>query len=93
MSAGLARYADGIPGGLDVAGHFKFQCIIVTEMQYLQISEFPLYPMRKNGGGEHETDSIVSDRGQLTLPANVRKRFGIKNGGAIIVEERGMNWF
>jgi AbrB family looped-hinge helix DNA binding protein len=31
---------------------------------------------------------IVSNRGQLTLPANVRKRFGIKNGGAIILEER-----
>ena len=31
---------------------------------------------------------IVSHRGQLTLPANLRKRFGIKNGGAIILEER-----
>ncbi|MHC1727652.1 MAG: AbrB/MazE/SpoVT family DNA-binding domain-containing protein [Syntrophobacteraceae bacterium] len=31
---------------------------------------------------------IVSNRGQLTLPAKVRKRFGIKNGGAIILEER-----
>lgn len=31
---------------------------------------------------------IVSNRGQLTLPANVRKRFGIKNGSAIILEER-----
>ena len=31
---------------------------------------------------------IVSNRGQLTLPANLRKRFGIKNGGAIILEER-----
>jgi bifunctional DNA-binding transcriptional regulator/antitoxin component of YhaV-PrlF toxin-antitoxin module len=27
-------------------------------------------------------------RGQLTLPANLRKRFGIKDGGAIILEER-----
>jgi len=32
---------------------------------------------------------IVSSRGQLTLPANLRKRFGIKDGGAIILEERG----
>jgi antitoxin PrlF len=32
---------------------------------------------------------IVSNRGQLTLPANLRKRFGIKDGGAIILEERG----
>jgi AbrB family looped-hinge helix DNA binding protein len=31
---------------------------------------------------------IVSNRGQLTLPAHVRKRFGIKNGGPIIMEER-----
>lgn len=31
---------------------------------------------------------IVSNRGQLTLPASVRKRFGIKNGGAVIMEER-----
>jgi len=31
---------------------------------------------------------IVSHRGQLTLSANLRKRFGIKNGGAIILEER-----
>jgi len=31
---------------------------------------------------------IVSNRGQLTLPANLRKRFGIKNGGAVILEER-----
>ena len=31
---------------------------------------------------------IVSNRGQLTLPANMRKRFGIKDGGVIILEER-----
>jgi len=31
---------------------------------------------------------IVSNRGQLTLPANLRKRFGIKDGGAVILEER-----
>lgn len=31
---------------------------------------------------------IVSNRGQLTLPTNLRKRFGIKNGGPIILEER-----
>lgn len=32
---------------------------------------------------------IVSSRGQLTLPASLRKRYGIKNGGAVILEERG----
>lgn len=31
---------------------------------------------------------LVSNRGQLTLPVSVRKRLGIKNGGAIIMEER-----
>jgi AbrB family looped-hinge helix DNA binding protein len=31
---------------------------------------------------------IVSNRGQLTLPARLRKRFGIAGGGAIILEER-----
>jgi antitoxin PrlF len=31
---------------------------------------------------------IVSNRGQLTLPANLRKRFGIRNGGAVIIEDR-----
>ncbi len=31
---------------------------------------------------------IVSDRGQLTLPANMRKRFGLSHGGAVILEER-----
>lgn len=31
---------------------------------------------------------IVSNRGQLTLPTNLRKRFGIKDGGPIILEER-----
>ncbi|MDE0285774.1 MAG: AbrB/MazE/SpoVT family DNA-binding domain-containing protein [Gammaproteobacteria bacterium] len=31
---------------------------------------------------------IVSERGQITLPAAVRKRFGLKGGGALILEER-----
>jgi antitoxin PrlF len=31
---------------------------------------------------------IVSNRGQFTLPASLRKRFGIKDGGPIILEER-----
>ena len=31
---------------------------------------------------------IVSSRGQLTLPANLRKRLGLRNGGAVILEER-----
>lgn len=31
---------------------------------------------------------IVSSRGQLTLPVSVRRRLGIKEGGAVIMEER-----
>ncbi|MBW2369280.1 MAG: AbrB/MazE/SpoVT family DNA-binding domain-containing protein [Deltaproteobacteria bacterium] len=30
---------------------------------------------------------IISNRGQLTLPADLRKRFGIKNGGALITAD------
>jgi AbrB family looped-hinge helix DNA binding protein len=32
---------------------------------------------------------IVSRRGQITLPAAVRRRVGIKEGGAVIIEDRG----
>ena len=31
---------------------------------------------------------IVSNRGQITLPAQVRKRLGIKPGSVVLVEER-----
>lgn len=31
---------------------------------------------------------IVSTRGQITLPADIRKQFGIKSGEPIIIEER-----
>ena len=31
---------------------------------------------------------IVSNRGQLTLPADLRKRFGIEKGGVVVLEER-----
>lgn len=31
---------------------------------------------------------LVSSRGQITLPAGVRKRLGIKSGGVILIEER-----
>ena len=32
---------------------------------------------------------VVSSRGQITLPASVRKRFGIKGGDVVILENRG----
>jgi len=31
---------------------------------------------------------IVSSRGQITLPADLRKQFGIKSGEPVIIEER-----
>ena len=36
----------------------------------------------------HET-LVVSSRGQITLPAALRKRLGIKSGGVVILEEHG----
>lgn len=32
---------------------------------------------------------VVSSRGQITLPAALRKRLGIKGGDVIILEDRG----
>ena len=32
---------------------------------------------------------IVSNRGQITLPAAMRKRLGIKGGDVLILEDRG----
>ena len=32
---------------------------------------------------------VVSGRGQITLPAALRKRLGIKSGDVVILEERG----
>lgn len=32
---------------------------------------------------------VVSSRGQITLPAALRKRYGIKGGDVVIIEERG----
>ena len=32
---------------------------------------------------------VVSSRGQITLPARMRKRLGIRAGGLILLEERG----
>lgn len=32
---------------------------------------------------------IVSGRGQITLPVALRKRTGIKEGSAVIIEDRG----
>ena len=31
---------------------------------------------------------VVSSRGQITLPARVRKRLGIKSGDVVILEDR-----
>ena len=31
---------------------------------------------------------VVSGRGQITLPASMRRRLGIKSGGVLVAEER-----
>jgi len=33
-------------------------------------------------------NAVVSSRGQITLPAGIRKRLGIKSGGVVILEDR-----
>ena len=33
-------------------------------------------------------NAVVSGRGQITLPAAMRKRLGIKAGGVVVVEDR-----
>lgn len=33
-------------------------------------------------------NAVVSSRGQITLPAGIRKRLGIKAGGVVIIEDR-----
>ena len=35
------------------------------------------------------TTLVVSNRGQVTLPAAMRKRLGIKGGDVVILEDRG----
>lgn len=35
-----------------------------------------------------KSNVVVSQRGQVTLPAEVRKRLGIKEGGVLTLEER-----
>ena len=32
---------------------------------------------------------VASSRGQITLPATIRKRFGLKDGDVVILEDRG----
>ena len=32
---------------------------------------------------------VVSNRGQITLPATLRKRLGIKGGDVMVLEDRG----
>ena len=35
------------------------------------------------------TTLIVSSRGQITLPADMRKRLGVKGGDVMLLEDRG----
>lgn len=36
-----------------------------------------------------KTNLIVSSRGQLTLPAEIRKKYGIDEGSVLVAEDRG----
>ena len=38
---------------------------------------------------ESKKSVVVSSRGQITLPAGLRRRLGIKDGGVVTIEERG----
>jgi antitoxin PrlF len=40
------------------------------------------------GGAKVKENIVVSGRGQITLPASMRKRLGIKPGGVLVVEDR-----
>ena len=37
---------------------------------------------------ESKTSVVVSSRGQITLPAELRHRLGIREGGVVTLEER-----
>jgi AbrB family looped-hinge helix DNA binding protein len=37
---------------------------------------------------DSKTTKVVSSRGQLTLPADLRRRLGIREGGMVTLEER-----
>lgn len=41
-----------------------------------------------DGRGTMKENIVVSGRGQITLPASMRKRLGIKAGGVLVVEDR-----
>ncbi len=45
--------------------------------------------MSHQTGLEVSETLIVSNRGQITLPATTRKRLGIKGGDVVIMEHRG----
>jgi len=37
---------------------------------------------------DSKTSVVVSARGQITLPSNLRRRLGIREGGVVTLEER-----
>ncbi len=37
---------------------------------------------------DSKTNVVVSTRGQITLPSELRRRLGIRDGGVVTVEER-----
>jgi AbrB family looped-hinge helix DNA binding protein len=37
---------------------------------------------------DSKTNAVVSTRGQITLPSDLRRRLGIREGGIVTLEER-----
>ena len=58
---------------------------------YFRYSEYllPSPPHRSIADIHMPQTLVVSSRGQITLPASTRKRFGIKGGDVVILEDRG----
>ena len=48
-----------------------------------------MYNKPKNKGGRKMNTVIVGERGQITIPKRLRKKYGIKNSQPVIIEDRG----
>lgn len=54
----------------------------------MNLSQCCFTDILKYGMTDSKSTIIVSARGQITLPAELRHRLGIKEGGVVTVEER-----
>jgi AbrB family looped-hinge helix DNA binding protein len=60
----------------------------VSPAQLLNYRISAILQERRSGGKHMKESVLVTSRGQITLPAGVRKRLGIKAGGVVLLEER-----